>query len=78
MLRGEHKASECADGVVVEPSREMEAADSEGVDTSENKPKEAGEGGTVTGVVVVESTMVGKDERKTGTEDDRAVLGDED
>jgi hypothetical protein len=56
----------------------MEAADSEGVDTSENKPKEAGEGGTVTGVVVVESTMVGKDERKTGTEDDRAVLGDED
>lgn len=33
MLRGEKKAPYCTDGVVVEPGREMEAVDSDGVDT---------------------------------------------
>jgi hypothetical protein len=78
MLRGEHKAPYCTDGVVVVPGRKMEAVDSDGVDTSENRPKETGEGGMVTGVVIVESTAVGTDEREMGTEDDRAVLDEED
>jgi len=55
----------------------MEAEDSEGVDTLELKPKEGSESGTFMGVVVVESASVDKGECATGTEDDRAVLGDE-
>jgi hypothetical protein len=54
MLRGEHKVPYCTDGVVVEPRRGMEAVGSDGVDTSDNKPKETGEGEMVTGVVTVE------------------------
>ncbi len=77
-MRGEHKASYCIDGVVVELGRKMEAADSEGVDTLENRSNETGEGGTATGVVIVESTTVDKDEREIATKDDRAVLGGED
>jgi hypothetical protein len=68
----------CTDGVVVEPGREMEAVDSNGVDTSDNRPEEAGEGGMATGVVTTESAAVGKDERETGTEDSRVVPDDED
>lgn len=78
MLRCEDKAPDCTGSVVVEPGRKTEAVDIEGVDTSEDKPKKAGEGGTVTGVAMAESTVVDKHERETGTEDDRAVLGGED
>jgi hypothetical protein len=77
MLRGEHKVLYCTDGVIVEPGRKLEAVDSEGVDTLENRSKEAGEGGMATGVVIVELTAVDKDERGIVTEDDRAVLGGE-
>ena len=78
MLRGEQKAPCCADGVVVESGRKIEAVDSAGVDRLDNRPKETGEGGMVTGVVTVKSAPVGKEERGIGTEDDRVVLDDED
>jgi hypothetical protein len=68
MLIGEHKAPYCTDGVVVD----------DGVDTSDNRPKETGVGGMAKGVIIVDSAAVDKDERETGTEDDRVVLDDED
>lgn len=52
--------------------------DGEGVDTLENRSSETGEGGMATGIVIVESTTMDKDEREIATEDDRAVLGGED
>jgi hypothetical protein len=72
MLRGEQKVLYCTQGVIVEPGRKM---DSEGVDTLEDRSKETGESGMATGVVIVESTAVDKDEREIATEDDRAMLG---
>jgi hypothetical protein len=62
MLRGEHKAPSCTDGVVAKPGREMEAVASDGVDTLDNRPKEPGEGRLVAGVVTVEFAVVAKDE----------------
>jgi len=62
MLGRECKAADCSDEVVMERGRKMGAADSEGVDGLESKPREAGEGETVVGVVVVESVVVDKDE----------------
>ncbi|QRC90629.1 hypothetical protein JI435_400480 [Parastagonospora nodorum SN15] len=52
--------------------------DSDGVETLDNRPKETSVGGTVTGVVTVESAAVDEDERGIGAEDDRVVLDDED
>jgi hypothetical protein len=78
MLRGEQKAPVCTDGSVVKPGRKIEAVDSDGVDQLDNRSKETGEGGMVTGVVTVESAAVGKVERGIGTEDDRVVLDGED
>lgn len=56
----------------------MEAVDSDGVDTFDNRSKETDEGGTAKGVVAVEPAAMGKDERGTGAEDDRVVFDDED
>ena len=78
MLRGEKKPSFCTDGVVVKPEREIEVVDSDGVDRLDNRSKEAGEGGMVTGVVTVDSAVVGKDEGGIVTEDDRVVFDDGD
>jgi hypothetical protein len=78
MLRGEQKAPVCTDSSVVKPGRKIEAVDSDGVDQVDNRSKETGEGGMVTGIVTVESAAVGKVERGIGTEDDRVVLDDED
>lgn len=58
--------------------RTIEAADSDGVGTPEDRPKETGEDELVTGVVTIESAAVDKDEREAGIEDDRVVLDDED
>jgi hypothetical protein len=78
MLRGEHKVPYCTGGVAVRAGRKLEAVDSDGVDTSENRPKSTVEGGRVTGVMTVESAAVDKNGRDAWTEDDRAVFGDED
>jgi len=76
MLTGEHKVPHCADGGVVEYGPEIEAMDSDGVETLDNRPKEAGVGGVATGVVVVESAAVGNEERGIESEGDRVVLDD--
>jgi hypothetical protein len=47
MFRGEHKLLCCTDSIVVEPGQEVEAVDSNGVNTSDNRPKEAVECGIV-------------------------------
>jgi hypothetical protein len=78
MLRGEDKASCCTKGVFVELGRTTKPVDGNGVGTPEDRPKETGEDGMVTGVVTTESAAVDKDERETGAEDDRVVLGDKD
>jgi hypothetical protein len=78
MLSGEQEASFCTDGFVARSGRKIEAVDSDGVDRLDNRSKETGEGGKVTGVVTFESVAVGKDERGIGTEDDRVVFDDGD
>ncbi|KAH3920723.1 hypothetical protein HBH56_008970 [Parastagonospora nodorum] len=78
MLTGEHNAPHCTDGGVVESGPGIEVMDSDGVETLDNRPKETSVGGTVTGVVTVESAAVDEDERGIGAEDDRVVLDDED
>jgi hypothetical protein len=78
MLRGEQKPPYCTDGVVVQPGQKIEAVDSDGVDTSDNRPKETGEGGMVAGVVTVKLVAVDDDEREIGVEDDGVMLGDGD
>jgi hypothetical protein len=77
MLSGKQKAPFCTDGFVAKSERKIEAVDSDGVDRLDNRSKETGEGGKVTGVVTVESAAVGKDERGIGTEDNRVVFDDE-
>jgi hypothetical protein len=43
----------CTGGVAVRAGRKLEAVDSDGVDTSDNRSKSTGEGGKVTGVMTV-------------------------
>lgn len=56
----------------------MEAVETDGVDNLDNRSKETGEAGMVTGGVTFESAAAGKGERGIGTEDDRVVFDNED
>jgi hypothetical protein len=78
MLRGERKLSFSSDGLAVRSGRKAEAVDSGGVDRSDDRSKEKGGEGTVTGVVQVEPVRVGKEEREVGVEDIRVVFDDGD
>jgi hypothetical protein len=71
MLRGEQKAPVCTDGSVVKPGRKIEAVDSDGVDQLDNRSKETGEGGMVTGVVTVKRIRADENERKQGEKQTR-------